>query len=359
MRPNAREADVAFGARPVTSRLAGAVLRPSQDSVRGFALASVIANAVLVCTGAAVRLSSSGLGCPDWPQCTETSVVAAHSAGQTALNTAIEFGNRLLTLPLAAIAALTFIACLRYKPGGRRRRDMVRLSAVLPGGVIAQAVTGGLVVLTRLNPVMVAAHFLLSSAILAAAVVLHARAADGRDPARSLVQADLRVLAGLLAAATALMLAAGTAVTGTGPLAGTVIDSQSRRTTVPRFHFALQDVTRFHADIGWFIGALAVALAIGLHFSRAPGAVSPGQPHRACRTRSAGGDRLHPVLQPPARRASVGARLMSALLWILVLRLYLSTRERQPLPAAPVRPAPAARNPQAPGVTLGAEEGVR
>ena len=176
MRPNAREADVALGARPVTSRLAGAVLRPSQDSVRGFALASVIANAVLVCTGAAVRLSSSGLGCPDWPQCTETSVVAAHSAGQTALNTAIEFGNRLLTFPLAAIAALTFIACLRYKPGGRRRRDMVRLSAVLPGGVIAQAVTGGLVVLTRLNPVMVAAHFLLSSAILAAAVVLHARA---------------------------------------------------------------------------------------------------------------------------------------------------------------------------------------
>ncbi|MGH3297811.1 MAG: COX15/CtaA family protein [Trebonia sp.] len=330
MRLNVREADVALGARPVTRRLAGAVLRPSQDSVRGFALASVIANAVLVCTGAAVRLSSSGLGCPDWPQCTETSVVAAHSAGQTALNTAIEFGNRLLTFPLAAIAALTFIACLCYKPGGQRRRDLVRLSAVLPSGVIAQAVTGGLVVLTRLNPVMVAAHFLLSSAILAAAVVLHARAGQGPGPARLLVRADLRVLAGLLVAATALMLAAGTVVTGTGPLAGTIIDSRGRRATVPRFHFALQDVTQLHADIGWFIGALAVALAIGLHFG--------GAPARAVRT-------SHIVLAGLGAQGTIGytqyfshlpAGLVwlhvatSVALWIFVLRLYQSTRERPP-----------------------------
>jgi len=157
--------------RTVTAGFSAPVLRPTPDSVRGLALASVIANAVLVCTGAAVRLSSSGLGCPDWPRCTATSVVAAHSAGQTSLNTAIEFGNRLLTFPLAAIATLTFIAYLRYRPGGRRRRDLVRLSAALPGGVIAQALAGGLVVLTRLNPVMVAAHFLLSSAVLAAAGV--------------------------------------------------------------------------------------------------------------------------------------------------------------------------------------------
>ncbi len=247
------------------------MLRPTvRDSVRGFALASVIANAVLVCTGAAVRLSSSGLGCPDWPQCTTTSVVAAHSAGQTSLNTAIEFGNRLLTFPLVAIAALTFIACLCYMPDGQAAARPGRLSAAQPGGVIAQAVAGGIVVLTRLNPVMVAAHFLLSSAILATAVVLHARAGEGPGPARPLVRADLRVLAVLLTAATALMLAAGTVVTGTGPLAGTIIDSHGRRTTVPRFHFTLQDVTQLHADIGWFIGALAVALAIGLHFTSAP-----------------------------------------------------------------------------------------
>ncbi len=193
------------------------MLRPSRGSVRGFALASVIANAVLIYTGAAVRLSSSGLGCPDWPQCTKTSLMAAHSAGQTSLNTAIEFGNRLLSFPLATIAALTFIVCLHYRPGGCRR-DLVRLSAALQAGVLAQAVVGGIVVLTKLNPAMVAAHFLLSSAMLAAVVALHVRVAEGPGPARSLVRADLRILAAMLAAVTALMLVAGTVVTGTcGP----------------------------------------------------------------------------------------------------------------------------------------------
>ena len=114
------------------ARVTSPVLRPTQASLRGLALASVIANAVIISTGAAVRLSSSGLGCPDWPQCTQSSVVAAHSAGQTTLNTWIEFGNRLLNFPLVVIAGLTFIACLRYRPDGRRRRDLVWLSALLP-----------------------------------------------------------------------------------------------------------------------------------------------------------------------------------------------------------------------------------
>jgi heme A synthase len=93
----------------IAARLAAPVPRPSQGSVRGFALASVIANAVLICTGAAVRLSSSGLGCPDWPRCTKASVVAAHSAGQTTLNTWIECGNRLLNFPLEAPAGLVWV----------------------------------------------------------------------------------------------------------------------------------------------------------------------------------------------------------------------------------------------------------
>ena len=75
------------------------------------------------------------------------------------------------------------------------------------------------------------------------------------------------MLAGVLTGITALMLAAGTVVTGTGPLAGTTIDSHGHRTTVPRFHFSLESVTQLHADIGWFICALAVALVIGLRFA--------------------------------------------------------------------------------------------
>ena len=173
----------------VLSRLVSLVWRPTPKSLRGWALASVIANAVIISTGAAVRLSSSGLGCPDWPKCTQASAVAAQSAGQTTLNTWIEFGNRLLNFPLVAIAGLTFIAFLRYyQANGRARKDLVRLSAVLPLGVIAQAVVGGIVVLTKLNPALVAAHFLLSTAIiLTSAVVLHARApARWRRPPRAL-----------------------------------------------------------------------------------------------------------------------------------------------------------------------------
>ncbi len=127
--------------------------------------------------GAPVVLGTSAA--PDWPKCTQTSAVAAHSAGQTTLNTAIEFSNRTLNFPLVAIAGLTFIAFLRYyQRSGRARKDLVWLSAVLPLGVVAQAVVGGIVVLTKLNPAMVAAHFLLSTAIiLTSAVVLHNRAA--------------------------------------------------------------------------------------------------------------------------------------------------------------------------------------
>jgi cytochrome c oxidase assembly protein subunit 15 len=355
MRFDWKEAPVAAsGVRRVTVRLTAPVLRPTRGSVRGLALASVIANAVLICTGAAVRLSSSGLGCPDWPRCTQTSVVAARSPGQTPLNTAIEFGNRLLTFPLATIAALTFIACLCYRPGGRRRGDLVRLSAALPAGVAGQAVAGGIVVLTRLNPVMVAVHFLLSSAILAAAVVLHARAGEQAGPARPVVRADLRVLAALLTGATTLMLAAGTVVTGTGPLAGTIIDSDGHRTTVPRFRLPLQDVTQLHADIGWFIGALAVALAIGLRFTGAPAGAA-----RASRIVLAG-----LAVQGTIGYAQYFSHLpaglvwlhvaMSVALWVFVLRLYLSTRVRGPRPGEDVAAAAAAVMPGARPPSAGA-----
>ena len=144
------------------------VLRPTHTSVRGFALAVVIANAVIIATGEAVRLSASGLGCPDWPQCTKTSVVAAHSAGQTTLNTWIEFGNRLLNFPLVAIAGLALSpACATGRTGSAAATwSGCRLRC---RWAWSQAVVGGILVLSRLNPAIAALHYLLSSAILAAA----------------------------------------------------------------------------------------------------------------------------------------------------------------------------------------------
>jgi cytochrome c oxidase assembly protein subunit 15 len=329
----------------VLSRLIALVWQPTEKSLRGWALASVIANAVIIATGAAVRLSSSGLGCPDWPSCTKTSAVAAQSVGQTTLNTWIEFGNRLLNFPLVAIAGLTFIAFLRYYLAhGRERKDLVWLSAILPLGVIAQAVLGGIVVLTKLNPALVAAHFLLSTAIiLTSAVVLHARAsalvasAVG-SPAPPPVRTDLRVLAGLLAAITAVMLAAGTVVAGTGPLAGSTLDEHGHRTTVPRFHFSLESVTQVHADIGWFIGALAVALVIGLRFA--------GGSRRTVRLGwiVLVGLGVQGVIGYVQYFNHLPAGLVwvhvasSVTLWIFVLQLCLSTGTGLPRPAT--RPAP-------------------
>ena len=308
------------------ARFAAPVLQPTQASLHALALASVIANAVIISTGEAVRLSSSGLGCPDWPQCTKASLVAAHSAGQTTLNTAIEFGNRLLNFPLVAIAGLAFIAAWQYRPAGRRRKDLVWLAAALPVGVIAQAVVGGIVVLTNLNPAMVSVHFLLSSAILAAAVVLQVRVMEGEGPVRPLVRTDLRILAALLVAAVFAMLAAGTVVTGTGPLAGNAV--------AHRYHLPLEGVTQLHADIGWFIGAIAVALVIGLRFSDAPAqAVRYGWIVLA-------GLGIQGVIGYVQYFNHLPAGLVwvhvvtSVLLWIFVLRLYLSTRVRVPLPDA-------------------------
>jgi cytochrome c oxidase assembly protein subunit 15 len=340
----------------VLSRLIAPVWQPTVRSLRWVALASVISNAVVISTGAAVRLSASGLGCPDWPQCTQSSAVAAHSTGQTLLNAWIEFGNRLLNFPLVLIAGFTFIAFWMWHrrqraAGAPGRRDLVRLSAILPLGVIAQAVVGGIVVLTRLNPALVAAHFLLSTAIiLTAAVVLHARTvrlekaeiqereravappSPGTPPpdAGPALRVDLRVLAGLLTAITGLMLAAGTIVTGTGPLAGTTIDSHGVRTTVPRFHFSLEAVTQLHADIGWFIGALAVALVIGLRFS--------GAPRRTVRLGWVVlcGLGLQGVIGYAQYFSHLPAGLvwvhvsLAVLIWIFVLQLFLSTADAGP-----------------------------
>ena len=330
----------------LVSRAAATFWRPSRGNVRAWALAAVISNAVLIATGAAVRLSSSGLGCDDWPKCTTTSLIAAHVSGQTALNTAIEFGNRLLTYPLAIIAGLAWLACLRYTEHGARRRDLVWLSAVLPLGVVAQAVVGGILVLTRLNPALVAVHFLLSSSILAAAVILHTRAGEGAGPARALTRPELRVLSLLLAGATGVMLAAGTVVTGTGPLAGTRGDGSGHFTAVPRFHLSLDGVAQFHADIAWFITATAVAMVIGLRLSGAP------PRSRRYGTAMLGGVIAQAIIGYAQYFSHEPAGLVwvhvagSVLLWICALKLALSTRERLPAAAGPAAvPSPAAPEP--------------
>ena len=311
-----------------TARFARPVLAPTAQSMRRIALAGVIADAAIMSTGAAVRLSSSGLGCPDWPRCSAADVVASKNAGQTLLNTWIEFGNRLLNFPLVIITVIVFIAAWRFRPQGTRRRDLVRLAAIQPAGVVAQAAIGGIVVLTKLNPVTVSIHFLVSASIVAAAVVLHVRCTEGNDPPTTVVRGDLYLLSAALVAVTSVMLAAGTVVTGTGPLAG--------HADTPRYTLPLEGVTQLHADIGWLMTGLAVALVVGLRMSGAP-----PRAQRASLVMIAllGTQGVIGYIQYfthlPAGLVWVHVT-GSVLVWIAVLRLFLFMRDRGPL----LRPSP-------------------
>jgi cytochrome c oxidase assembly protein subunit 15 len=312
-------------------------LFPTPTSMRRVALAGVAANAGIIMTGAAVRLSASGLGCPDWPDCTSSSLVAAHTRGDPIIHTYIEFTNRMLTFAVMVVAVLVIITAWRFRPAGARRRGLIWLAAAQPLGVVAQAVLGGIVVLTDLNPAAVSVHFLLSSTILALAVTLWSRCAEGDRPAARLVRADLRVLSVALVPVVALMLAAGTVVTGTGPLAGStfVPHAGGRPSYVPRFHLPLEGVTQLHADIGWMLGTLVAVLAVCLQLTGAPRRV------RRLGWLLLGLVGLQGVIGYAQYFSGLPAGLVwvhvsgSVLIWIAALRLMFATRDRGPVvPAA-------------------------
>ena len=313
-------ADLKSWARPVLS--------PTPVSMRRLALAGVIADTVIMSTGAAVRLSASGLGCPAWPQCSAADIVASKNAGQTLVNTWIEFGNRLLNFPLVIIAGLIFVAAWRFRPDGKRRRDLVWLGAAQPLGVVAQAVLGGIVVLTNLNPAAVSVHFLVSASIVAAAVALQVRCAE--QPRAPAVRRDLQLISAALVAVTGVMLAAGTVVTGTGPLAG--------HADTPRYKLPLEGATQFHADIGWLLAGLAIALVVGLRMSGAPPrAVRVGWIMLAALGLQGAVGYIQYFTHLPAGLVWVHVT-GSVLVWIAVLRLYFTVRERSPRPAVPPEP---------------------
>ncbi len=250
-------------ASPWARVLADALLAPTPAALRRWAAAGLVTSVLIILTGAAVRLSQSGLGCPDWPTCTTTSLAASGTTGDPLIHRWIEFGNRLVTVSIFVVAIGVFIATWQYRhDGGRRRRDLVWLAAAQPGGIVAQALIGGLVVLTKLNPALVSVHFLASVALVAATVALYVRCQEGVGPARPLAPRPVRLMGIAMVGGVAVMMAAGTVVTGTGPLAGA--------RDVARYNLPLQGVTQFHADIGWLLGGLVVALLLGLRLGAAP-----------------------------------------------------------------------------------------
>jgi len=193
----------------------------------------------LVLTGGAVRLTGSGLGCPTWPECVPGSYLPVEGQAEGALHAWIEFGNRLLTFALLFAALATVIAVLRS-----RRRDLRFLAATQILGILGQGVLGGITVLTDLNPLAVASHFLLSIALIAAATSLHSRRHHPQVRTSS-TQVRISRISLLHISMTFIAIAIGTLVTGSGPHAGDV--------DAPRLDFAITTITRFHSAAVWIL----------------------------------------------------------------------------------------------------------
>ena len=195
-------------------------------------LALLISQAAIVVTGGAVRLTGSGLGCPTWPECTPGSYFPVENQVEGTFHSWIEFGNRLLTFVLVIFALATLIAVLRSG-----RKDLRLLAAGQFLGIFGQGILGGITVLTDLNPITVAAHFLLSIVLIAAATSLHSRR---KGPAvRTQVSGPLHTFSKAHTAWAALVIVLGTVVTAAGPHAG---DKD-----VPRLDVGIEDVARMHS----------------------------------------------------------------------------------------------------------------
>lgn len=217
-------------------------------NLRSLTLINLVVQAAIIVTGVTVRVTGSGLGCPTWPQCVPGSYTPTIQQAQ-AWHKYVEFGNRTLTFVLTAVAIATFLAVWRQQ---REDRVATTLAAVPFIGTFAQALLGGVTVLTGLNPLTVMAHFLVSIAIVAGAHALWVRVSETptiRVRELALVNAGTK----LLVALAGLVIVLGTVVTGSGPHSG---DAEKPA----RLGLDPQLMSWIHADAVWLTGGLGLGL---------------------------------------------------------------------------------------------------
>ncbi|MFF2127709.1 heme A synthase [Streptomyces olivochromogenes] len=326
--PNVTRADaVAFARNPLA--LIAERWTPTSRTVQRAALAALVMSVVIVVTGGAVRLTGSGLGCPTWPKCTDDSLTTTSAMG---FHGVIEFTNRMLTYVLCAAVGWAIIAARSEKPW---RRDLTRLGWAQFWIVMSNAILGGIVVLVGLNPYTVAAHFLLSTALITVATVMWQRTREGSAEPRPLVGKAVQQLVWCLVAATILLIAVGTVVTGAGPHAG---DSSE----VERMAVNWETVTKLHAVLAWIVVTLTFALWFVLKAVDAP--KGPLDRTRDLFLILLGQGVIGYVQYfTDLPEALVGLHMFGAcLVWIGALRVLLSLRERPE--AAAGLPGPAAES---------------
>ncbi|PRX92532.1 COX15/CtaA family protein [Allonocardiopsis opalescens] len=309
--------------RPVRAVL-DSFLRPTTGSLRGWALAGIAVNMLIAVTGATVRVTESGLGCPEWPLCTADSLVPTGEALGT-VHAFIEFGNRTLTSVVLAVALIVTIATWRRFPG---RPRLLAVALVQPAGCLGQAVVGGITVWSDLHPAAVGAHFLVSMAMLVAAVALYVRVREGTAPAVPRVHPAARYLGYALLLAGAAVLVAGVVTTGTGPHGG---DAAS-----PRWPLDLHEVARVHSVLAWVTTLFAVALLVVLYRTGAPADTRRyGWVLIAAVAAQGVIGYVQYALALP--EALVVAHVLGAIvLWVALLRLFFSLTERPEAPAGAV-----------------------
>lgn len=239
----------------------------SPRAFRALALSNLVAVCAIVATGAAVRLTGSGLGCPDWPNCTQHRLVAA--LGNT--HSVIEDANRFVTVLLVVLTAVTFLAAVARRP---RRRDLVVLAGALVGGIVADALLGAAVVYSKLNPWLVSSHMALSLAtVVAAAVLVHRSALRYGTGARREVRCRWSAsLARWLWLPFGATLLTGMATTGSGPHSGGSMGQLVAR----RLPFTLQSAAWLHSTCAVaFLTVVAVTYLV-LERTHAPAQVVVG-----------------------------------------------------------------------------------
>ena len=238
-------------------RLVDLLPEPSLGAQRLIAAMVIVTQGGIAVTGAIVRVTASGLGCPTWPQCFPGSFTPVAVAEVPRIHQAVEFGNRMISFAVVIAAILAVLAVIR----ARRRTEVLVYAWLMPASTVLQAVIGGITVLTGLLWWTVAIHLLASMAMVWLAVLLYVKIGepDEGEPTATVVP-PLRWLTALSATTLAAVLVAGTLVTAAGPHAG---DTSPYR-TVPRLRIEVTTLVHAHSSLLVAYLGLLVGLGFGL-----------------------------------------------------------------------------------------------
>jgi len=314
--------------RPLVARLWAPI---SPGAYRRITLVALFLLGTIIVTGAAVRLTGSGMGCPTWPSCEDGSLAPR---GATGLHGWIEFLNRLVTGVVSVAVAVAVLGAHRRRP---YRQDLTRWAWGLVAGVLAQALLGGLVVILHVAPLAVAGHYLLSAVLMWNGVVLHHKARRPDDPApapaptRSLVRSPLLARSRAMVALAGAVLVTGTLVTGAGPHGGDE--------AADRLDLAVVTVARVHSLVVWaFLAVVLVVLVAVERSGAAAEAIATGRVLLALVVAQGGLGYLQYLTGVP--EILVGGHVLgSVLVWVAALRFHLLLADG----ATATAPAPGSR----------------